>query len=183
MTKILVPAATLCAFLATVAAPPAARADSKATWDKVSTGLALGLIGSASIAAFDKPDTQGQTQFLKTMGATLVITEALKALVHERRPDGSGRDSFPSGHAALAFAAASYFDIRYGSHNRALVPVFYGAAVLTAVGRVAADKHYFQDVAAGALLGYGMARFLTTSAPVAVYPTASGVGISYTSHF
>ncbi|MDE3121087.1 MAG: hypothetical protein KGK00_04875, partial [Paracoccaceae bacterium] len=89
MTKILVPAATLCAFLATVAAPPAARADSKATWDKVSTGLALGLIGSASIAAFDKPDTQGQTQFLKTMGATLVITEALKALVHERRPDGS----------------------------------------------------------------------------------------------
>lgn len=176
-------ATVLTAFVGALATPHAAMADSKKSWDTLSTVLALGLVGGASVATFSKQDTQGQTQFLKTMGATLVATEALKALVHERRPDGSGNDSFPSGHTSLAFAAATYFDIRYGSHNPALVPLFYGGAVLTAVGRVSADKHYFKDVAAGALLGYAFARTLTTSAPVTVYPTPGGVGINYTQHF
>jgi membrane-associated phospholipid phosphatase len=42
------------------------------------------------------------------------IAQGLKHSVHERRPDGSGNDSFPSGHAAVSFAAAATIHRRYG---------------------------------------------------------------------
>jgi membrane-associated phospholipid phosphatase len=42
------------------------------------------------------------------------IGQDLKHSMHERRPDGSGSDSFPSGHAAVSFAAAATIHRRYG---------------------------------------------------------------------
>ena len=36
------------------------------------------------------------------------VTYGLKYSVEERRPDGSGDDSFPSGHTSISFAAAEF---------------------------------------------------------------------------
>ncbi len=167
-----------------VAAPQMAAADTTGNWDKLSTALVFGLAGGAELKTLSLHDNTGQIQFFKTMAVTLVVTEGLKAVVHERRPDGSSNDSFPSGHAALAFAAASYFDVRYGAENRTLVPIAYGAAALTALSRVEARKHFAGDVAAGALIGLAMGRTFTTAyTNLTVYPTGDGVGVNYTTRF
>ena len=165
-------------------APQPAAADGKASWDKLSTVLVFGLAGGAELKILTLQDKTGQWEFFKTMAATLAVSEALKAVVHERRPHGSSNDSFPSAHTALAFAAASYFDVRYGAENRTLVPLFYGAAALTALGRVKAKKHFVGDVAAGALIGIGLGRIFTTAdTDVGVYPIGDGVGINYIKRF
>ncbi|MBI1172331.1 phosphatase PAP2 family protein [bacterium] len=175
-------AALVAVAVAGAALPEQALADSKSNWDKATTALVFGLAGGAELKTLSLHDNTGQLQFFETMGATLALSEGLKSVVHKKRPDGSGNDSFPSGHAALAFAAASYFDIRYGAENKVLVPVFYGAAALTAIGRVEAKKHYAGDVAAGALIGIAMAHVFTNP-HVSVYPTGDGVGVNYTRHF
>lgn len=167
-----------------MAVPKPAAADSKDSWDKLSTALVFGLAGGAELKTLSLGDKAGQLQYFKTLAATLVLSEALKAAVKEPRPDGSSNDSFPSAHTALAFAAASYFDIRYGATNRTLVPFLYGAAALTAVGRVEADKHFVGDVVAGALIGIAFAHtFTTADTEVSVYPTGDGVGVTYVKHF
>ena len=45
-----------------------------------------------------------------SMGVAFVGKTALKAIVNEERPDRSDNKSFPSGHAAIAFAAARSID-------------------------------------------------------------------------
>lgn len=57
--------------------------------------------------------------------------------------------SFPSGHAATAFAAA----IVAGSLWPWLRPGFLGVAALIAISRVMTGKHYLADILAGALIG------------------------------
>ncbi len=89
------------------------------------------------------------------------ITVLTQRLVRRERPfdDGQGRalitmvwegPSFPSAHAALAFALASMaliFDAGlYG-------PWLFIGAILVAWGRVAVGVHYVSDVIVGALLG------------------------------
>lgn len=175
-------AALLCAGLAL---PVTAEAGSKHAWDNLSTGLVMGLGGAALATTVAKHDRKGGKQMLLGLGVTLLATEALKAAVDEERPDGSGHDSFPSGHTAVAFAAATYLSVRYGDQYRALPPIAYGAAVLTGVARVQADKHYARDVIAGAALGLGVAYMFTTSqqSELSVMPTRDGATVSYTVHF
>lgn len=166
-------------------AAPGAMAGDAQTWDNVSTGLVLGLGGAAVAATWSHSDNEGLKQGLKTAGATLLAVEVLKVLVQEERPDGSDNKSFPSGHTALAFAAATYFDKRYGHEYRQYVPVMYGLAALTGVARVQADKHYVQDVLAGAAIGWGLAHAFTTpyNSQFIVAPTGDGLMFSYTKHF
>ncbi|MBN2189300.1 MAG: phosphatase PAP2 family protein [Chitinispirillaceae bacterium] len=63
------------------------------------------------------------------------------------------RNSFPSGHAATAFAAASILYLLYGG-NYCLVFIL---ALFVAYSRVYMGAHFPLDVAAGAALGSGMA--------------------------
>lgn len=63
---------------------------------------------------------------------------------------------FPSDHATAAFAiGAAIF-----AHRRVPGIVVLIAATIVAVGRVALGVHYPSDVAAGALLGIGVAAFV-----------------------
>ncbi len=61
----------------------------------------------------------------------------------------SGFDSFPSGHAATAFALATALSLML-PQTRAIA---FGLAALIAAARLVLDKHYFTDVAAGAAIG------------------------------
>ena len=62
---------------------------------------------------------------------------------------GSGWDSFPSGHAAAAFAVATVLAIKF---PRARWPIL-AAAVAIAASRILRGSHYLTDVAGGAALG------------------------------
>lgn len=81
---------------------------------------------------------------------TLAVTYGLKYAVHKRRPDGSDRRSFPSGHSSLVFTDASFLMRRYGWKYG--VPA-YALATYVAWGRVYGKKHDFWDVATGAAIG------------------------------
>ncbi|HEV2472193.1 MAG TPA: phosphatase PAP2 family protein, partial [Chthonomonadales bacterium] len=53
---------------------------------------------------------QGKVHTLRvidSLAVTYGLTEGLKALVREKRPDSNGHDSFPSGHASLGFSIAA----------------------------------------------------------------------------
>lgn len=73
------------------------------------------------------------------------------ALEHANNPDV--QQSFPSGHAALAFAlSTSYFLSMHHFYGQEPYWVFAPAAFV-AVGRVLAGKHWITDVLAGAAVG------------------------------
>lgn len=83
---------------------------------------------------------------------TNVVVETLKRATHRTRPDGS-RDphnaSFPSSHAANAFALAM---VLMGRWRRAAVPLLLAAA-LVAFSRMYLDRHFLSDVLFGAAVG------------------------------
>jgi membrane-associated phospholipid phosphatase len=118
----------------------------KTAGDILAVAIPLGAYGT-SVYLEDK---KGQYQFYKSFGTTLLTTGALKLLVDEERPDGDGDDSFPSGHTSSAFAGASFIHLRYGIEY-AVIP--YMAAIYTGYTRVKTDRHYNQDVFAGAAIG------------------------------
>jgi membrane-associated phospholipid phosphatase len=147
------------------------------TWGHVSDALAIGLPLLAAGTAFGKGDSQGVKELTYSLGATLAATTALKSLIHEQRPDGSGNDSFPSGHTAIAFAAARFIDKRYAPEAS---PYLYAAAGLTALARVKADKHFTKDVVVGAALGYASAEYFTrpiAGGAVSLMPGKSGFAV------
>ncbi|WP_395088749.1 phosphatase PAP2 family protein [Armatimonas sp.] len=82
--------------------------------------------------------------------STLLAT-SLKYLSHERRPDGSTFDSFPSGHASAAFTIAGLAATRARSKTEAAL--WYLGAAAIADSRVTLKRHYPHDVVAGAVLG------------------------------
>ena len=81
---------------------------------------------------------------------TQVATSALKFAVRRRRPDGSERTSFPSGHASASFALASTIDSLYG--HKIGIPL-YAFAGFVAFTRLSDNKHFASDVLFGAALG------------------------------
>lgn len=79
-----------------------------------------------------------------------VVTYGLKSSVEERRPDGSGDDSFPSGHTSISFAGAEFIRKTYGWGWG--VPA-YAAASFVGWSRVHTQDHWGHDVAIGAAIG------------------------------
>jgi membrane-associated phospholipid phosphatase len=74
--------------------------------------------------------------------------------------DANGKrinSAFPSGHTAVAFAAATVFAMEY--KDRPFVPVFsYTIATLIGLSRITENKHWMTDIFAGAVLGYFTGR-------------------------
>ncbi len=93
-----------------------------------------------------------------SVGVGFGAKTALKAVIHEERPDHSDDKSFPSGHATIAFAAARSIDKEFRNEGIWIPIVAYTAATAVGVERVVSDKHHWYDVAVGAALGYGCAE-------------------------
>jgi membrane-associated phospholipid phosphatase len=104
-------------------------------------------------------DREGMVQLVKAAALDLTTTYALKYSIHERRPDGSDNESFPSAHSSVAFTSAEYLRKRYGWEYG--IPA-YGLAGFVAYSRVAADRHYVHDVLAGAAIGIASSCLFTT---------------------
>ncbi len=95
-------------------------------------------------------------------------------------------DSFPSGHAATAFAWAGAVAGVY--QDRPLVQAgALGLATLTALSRVYQHKHWASDVVAGSLIGYftgrGLASLHGEGAGVTVLPAEGGATALLTVRF
>ncbi len=101
-------------------------------------------------------------RFIVNTGASVVVAygakAALKAMVKEERPDHSDNKSFPSGHAAMAFAAARSIDKEFRKDNIWIPIAGYAAATAVGVQRVTSKRHHWYDVVAGAGVGFGAAE-------------------------
>lgn len=78
------------------------------------------------------------------------LVNSLKYTVREMRPDGSARNSFPSGHTATAFTGAELVRMEYGWGYGAAA---YVMGVGVAFCRVGKGRHYWWDCVAGAGIG------------------------------
>jgi hypothetical protein len=94
----------------------------------------------------------------------------LKHIVKEERPDSSNSLSFPSGHTATAFSSAQFMFREYKDTNFWLSISGYSFAVFTGVYRTLNDKHWVNDVVAGA--GFGI---LSTELAYWLYPKINGL--------
>ena len=119
-------------------------------WETFSDVGAYGLVGIALLLPVHKDDWEGFKQAGYSVVTASAVSLAGKSLIDAERPDESGNDSFPSATTANAFAAATTLNLRNGWEVG--FPA-YGIAVLVGVGRVQADKHYWKDVLAGAMIG------------------------------
>lgn len=138
------------------------------------TTLALSVVLPAAytLGTAEDAETRKENALLvgESVALTLAATSLTKVLVARPRPytyskdlramrkvETAGRDayrSFFSGHAAIAFAAASASGLLANDDNRALV-LGSGAflAASTANLRVRAGKHFYSDVVIGAAIG------------------------------
>lgn len=104
----------------------------------------------------------GRLLFAGAVGAVAeaAITNGLKYSVKRLRPDRSEYNSFPSGHTATTFFAATLLHKEYG---QTMSPWFsvagYGIAAATGMARVAATRHWISDVMAGAGIGIFSGEF------------------------
>ena len=95
---------------------------------------------------------------MASVGVAFGSKTALKAMIKEERPDHSDNMSFPSGHAAMAFAAARSIDKEFRKDCIWIPIAGYAAATAIGIERVASDRHHWYDVVAGAAVGYGAAE-------------------------
>lgn len=99
-----------------------------------------------------------------------VTVQSLKSITRESRPDGSGSNSFPSGHTATAFASAEFLRQEYKDISPWYGIAGYAMATATAYLRMYNNKHWFRDLAPGAGIG-----ILSTDLAYWIYPSIKKV--------
>lgn len=99
------------------------------------------------------------------MGATVTAT---KHLTKVERPDGSSRNSFPSGHTATAFMGAELLRREYWDVSPWIGVAGYAIAAGTGFFRMYNNRHWLTDVIAGAGIG-----ILSVEAAYWLYPVIS----------
>ena len=91
-----------------------------------------------------------------TMG---IMVNGMKYTFKEKRPDTNARNSFPSGHTATAFMGAEFLYQEYKDVSPWIGFSGYLIAVATGYLRVYNDRHYLNDVVAGACIGIISTKF------------------------
>ncbi len=89
----------------------------------------------------------------------------LKNSIQRLRPNGSGMNSFPSGHTATAFAGAEFLRQEYKDTYPWIGYAGYGLATATGILRMYNNKHWLSDVVTGAGIG-----ILSTKISYLAYP-------------
>ena len=114
---------------------------------------------------------------------SLIVSEAmvqpLKYATRRERPDGSGKNSFPSGHAADTFAFATALERHLGW--KGAVPAYIFSSYV-AISRLPANRHWLSDAVFGASVGIIAGRTVTRHGktfPVAVVAVPGGAAVMY----
>ena len=120
-------------------------------------------LGGAAAVLVDRGNRRAWVRANIRVTAAFALAKLLSRLIGRRRPNfpdcpparaKDDRQSFPSTHATVSFAAAAAVP--------PLVPAGVRGAIAaaTSVARVLLGEHYPSDIAAGALLGVAVARAL-----------------------
>jgi hypothetical protein len=108
------------------------------------------------------------------------LTQTLKYTARRERPDQTGPNSFPSGHAADTFAFATALERHLGW--RFAIPAYVFASYVAA-SRLPANRHFLSDVAFGAAVGVVAGRTVTSEEtakyPIAVTSVPGGVAVVF----
>jgi membrane-associated phospholipid phosphatase len=130
---------------------------------KATPVLLAGAVGAAVAFGDSRMQNIGIISLQSIAGAA-GVSMATKRLVGRARPDEElgtfsrsrkrSDASFPSNHAAVAFAAVTPFAQEYDA------PWLYGLAAVGSMGRVADRKHWVSDVVAGGVVGYAIGSWL-----------------------
>ena len=137
---------------------PATLQQKQPGWAKFASGQGFYLYSAAgTLLPLTKGGREGRDDALRVADSILVsglVTEALKALTHEQRPDGSDFKSFPSGHATAAFSVAT---MQAHFHpDQALF--WYAGATIISASRIKLRRHRLKDVLVGAAIGVATSR-------------------------
>jgi PAP2 superfamily len=87
---------------------------------------------------------------LQAVAVSEGIAQVLKYATRRERPDGSGKTSFPSGHAADTFAFATALERHFGW--KGAVPAYIFASYV-AISRLPANRHWLSDAVFGSSVG------------------------------
>jgi membrane-associated phospholipid phosphatase len=121
--------------------------------------VALSLGTYAFGRVFDKPKVSHLgMDLLRAQAISELLVEPLKFATHRQRPDGSNYQSFPSGHAAATFAAATVIERHLGWKKAVLG---YAIASYVAASRLHDNVHFLSDVVFGAAIGTIAGRTVT----------------------
>ena len=108
------------------------------------------------------------------------LTQALKYTTRRERPDHSGHNSFPSGHAADTFAFATALERHLGW--RYAVPA-YTFASYVAISRLPANRHWLSDAVFGSAVGIIAGRTVTghetSQYPASITFVPGGVAVMF----
>ncbi|WP_373999843.1 YjbH domain-containing protein [Massilia sp. AB1] len=161
----------------------------------VGKAMPVALAGAAGAAiAFGDSRMQNMGIIsMQSIAASAGVSMVTKRLVQRARPSEElGRwsragkrsnASFPSNHAAVAFAAVTPFAQEYDA------PWLYGLAAIGAMGRVADRQHWVSDVVGGAVVGYAMGSWLwqaqrdDSRSQFAVMPAAKGISVTWSGSY
>lgn len=98
-----------------------------------------------------------------SFAAMCAITQPVKHIVGEMRPDNSSDDSFPSGHTATAFMGA---ELLRNEYSIGIGVAAYSVACGVGFLRLYNNRHWLNDVVAGAGIGILSARIGIWMLPV-----------------
>jgi len=145
------------------------------------------LLGSASVVyAVGRIKDQPKVSHLgmdliEALAMSEALTQTLKYTTRRERPDGSGKNSFPSGHAADTFAFATALE-RHLNWKYAVPAYVFSSYV--AISRLPANRHWLSDAVFGSAVGIIAGRTVTSHEaerpyPVAVTVIPGGVAVMY----
>lgn len=124
------------------------------TYMMLAPGLAVYGLNAAGIQGKHNFKDRTMIYMLSSLIANAAVF-SLKDVTHTLRPDGSNYNSFPSGHTSEAFASAEFMRQEYKDVSPWYGVAGYAMATATGMLRMYNDKHWFNDVVAGA--GFGIA--------------------------
>jgi membrane-associated phospholipid phosphatase len=148
------------------------------------------LLGSATVVYAtgrigDKPKVSHLgMDLIEALAMSEALTQTLKYTVRRERPDGSSKNSFPSGHAADTFAFATALE-RHLNWRYSIIG--YTFASYVAISRLPANRHWLSDAVFGSAVGIIAGRTVTSHESERPYPVAltiipGGVAVMYTRH-
>lgn len=143
-------------------------------------GAALATYGVGRLTGKTRVAEVG-SHLLRAQIVAQTVTQAVKFSVKRLRPDGSTRNSFPSGHTSVSFASATVLQREFGW--KVGIPA-YAVASYIGYSRIEHKRHYLSDVIFGAAIGVVSGRSITVGrgdkrflvSPVA---TKGGGGVSF----
>ena len=153
----------------------------------------IALFGTGFVLHDERLRGAGRDSLESEVVAAMLVTPALKRAFGRSRPfldegtyhfepargNSDAHESFPSGHATNAFAAATAIA---GHYNSWIVPtIVYSIATGVSVSRVNDNVHFPSDVVAGALIGHAVGKGILARHHIAVIPQKNGLLLLYRS--